>query len=123
MKAAQRWHIAAGSEYRVTGYDAEFADLSNPQGALVEELFFLVAETDRGDRRVYGTYASAELAEAAVPAAPPVVLWDEWYPVYGSEAYQASDEEASYAEWERANDGPLYGLRSTPTPGYTGRGW
>lgn len=122
-KATQRWAIGVGSDYQVTGYNPEFADMDNPQGALVDEVFFLLAETPRGDRKVWGRFDSAAQAEAAVELAPAVHLWDEWFPAYGSEAYMASDAEAELAEWERANDGPLYGLRATATPGYEGRGW
>jgi len=121
MKTTQRHTITAGSDFRVIGYDPEYADMSNPQGALVREVFYLLAEDARGARRAWGSFDTLEEAEAAVPFAPAVYTWNETYPAYGSEAYVASDEEANVREWERANDGPVYGLRATATPFYEGR--
>lgn len=115
-----RHTITIGSDFQVVRYDAEYADMSNPQGAVVDELFFLIAEDARGARKVWGSFYSLEEAEAAVPFAPAVYLWADTYPAYGSEAYVASDEEANVREWERANDGPVWGLRATATPGYQG---
>ncbi len=116
-----RWTLGVSSDLKVTHYDAEFADMDNPQGAMVAEVFHLCAVTERGDRRAWGSFPTYEAAQAAIPSAPSVVLWFEDSPVYGSEAYQLSGAEAEFAEYERANDGPIYGLRGTATPGY--RGW
>lgn len=112
-----RWTITIASDFQVTGYDAEFADMDNPQGALVDEVFHLSATNARGDRKEWGRFFTADAAEAAIPFAPPVFMWADGSPVYGSEAYQASDVEAEWAAYERNNDGPLYGLRATATMG------
>lgn len=121
MKTTQARHtITIGSDFQVVRYDAEYADMDNPQGAVVDEVFYLLAEDARGARKVWGQFDTLEAAEAAVEFAPAVYTWNDTHPAYGSEAYAASDAEADWAEYERANDGPLYGLRSTATPGYKG---
>lgn len=117
-----RYTLGIGSDLKVVGYDGEFADMDNPQGAIVREVFYLSATTERGDRKAWGSFDSYEEAEAAIPEAPMVELWAEDSPVYGSEAYQHSDAEAEWAHYEREYDGPVYGLRATMTPGgYRGR--
>jgi len=112
-----RHTITIASDFQVTGYNPEAADYTNPQGALVSEVFYLLATTQRGARKAYGSFDSFEAAEAAIPFAPMVCLWGDTYPEYGSIAYQESDAEAEWAAYERANDGPLYGLRATATMG------
>ena len=115
-----RYTISINSDLKVVGYDGEFADFDNPQGAIVREVFHLSATTARGDRKAFGAFDSFEAAEAAIPFAPMVEAWGEDYPVYGSEAYQDSDTEAEWAAWERDHDGPVYGLRATYQPSLEG---
>lgn len=118
-----RWTLGVVSEMRVAGYDPEYADMSNPQGAVVHEVFTLLAESAKGYRRAWGSFWTAAEAEARLPYAPPVDMWPKVAPAYGSEAYVAEGIEADVAEWERANDGPVYGLRATATLGYERRAW
>jgi hypothetical protein len=102
-----RWSIGIGSEFAVIGHNPEMADMSNPRGAIVREVFFAVAEDHKGYRRTWadGVYRSAEEAEAAFQfAAPPVSEWNEWHPAYGSQAYIESDEESNLAAWEKDVD-------------------
>jgi hypothetical protein len=93
------WNIGFPSDYVVVGYDGEYADMDNPEGAVYAERFRIVAEDAKGYRRTWGgLYESPEAAEAAyVLLAPPVDLWDEIQPCYGSEAY-ADDWEEHEAE-------------------------
>lgn len=117
---ATRYTIQVSSTFEVTGYNPEMADFDNPQGADVEEVFHLEAVNNYGERRTWGAFRTFAKADAAIALAPPVHSWEEGNPVYGSQAYQDSGEEQNVRAWERANDGPLYGLRSTATVGYQG---
>jgi hypothetical protein len=100
-KASQeRWGVRVSSDFLVLRYDPEYAQMDNPQGAVVGERFHLEATNEYGDRRVWGGFDTASDAEAALEFwAPPVFLWDESYPVYGSEAYVDYGEEEMQA-WE-----------------------
>src|SRR5262249_1593540 len=101
-----RWTIGVSSDFIVVRYDHEYADMDNPQGAVVRERFHLEAVTDFGDRRGTGSFRAPEEAEAAIAGAAPVTTWAESYPVYGSAAFVAYGEEemqaweARHAEWE-----------------------
>jgi len=103
MASKQRFDISIGSEYRVTGHNYENADLDNPTGAIISDIFFLVATDQDGNRFVFGNWRSLEEAESAIADAPPVVLWTRWHPEYGSEAYQRYGQFEELA-WERAID-------------------
>jgi len=95
------WHVEFPSDIVVVGHDGEYADMSNPTGALYGERFYIRAEDEAGHRRVWGgLYETAELAEAAyLMFAPPVEFWEETSPCYGSEAW-SSENEAELREWE-----------------------
>lgn len=94
------WTIDIGSENKVVGYDSESADLTHPNGEIVRERFFLVATNPRGDRKRTGSFLTPELAEAAIPYADQIVIWDDTHPEYGSPAYQDYGE-AEAIEFER----------------------
>ena len=94
------WIIDVASDLAVVGYNPEAADMSNPRGEEIGEIFYLQATNGRGDRREYGAYRSLEAAQAAIADAPAVLLWVEGRPEYGSLAYEeygAADDLA----WER----------------------
>lgn len=93
----------------VSGHDPEFADFSNPTGALIREAVGVMIETQEGYR--YGRILEVkENVEAVVefyqvalacgldPAQDPRLCVDY---AYGSEAYQ-HEGGAWEAEWERS---------------------
>jgi hypothetical protein len=94
-----RWTISVSSDFVVVGHDPEYAEMDNPQGAIVGERFHLEATNEYGDRRVAGSFVTPEEAEAAIAHAAPVAIWAESFPVYGSEAFVAYGEEELQA-WE-----------------------
>ena len=71
------WFIGVASDLAVVGYNPESADMDRPNGEIIREVFYLRATNDRGDAREYGSYRSPEAAEAAIPGAPMVFLWNE----------------------------------------------
>lgn len=83
--------------------------MSNPRGAVFAEVFFLLATDVDGNRLTYGSYDSQELALADFPATPPVVLWDETYPEYGSRAFVEYGNDDLIAWESRHLDMELYG--------------
>lgn len=87
--AKATWVIGVASDLAVVGYNPENADMDHPNGEIVGEVFYLRATNARGDAQEFGAYDSLEVAEAAVPFAPPVFLWSQGRPVYGSRAYAA----------------------------------
>lgn len=94
-----RHTITVRSDYQVVGYDGEFADMSNPQGAIIQEVFFLLATNVDGDRLVYGSFDSKDAALTAIPDAPPVSIWATTEPEYGSLAFQRYGE-SDLVAWE-----------------------
>jgi hypothetical protein len=97
------WFVGFPSDYVVVGTNPEMADMSNPRGEIIRERFSIVAEDAKGHRRAWGgLYDSPEAAEAAYSLeAPPVDLWDEIRPAYGSEAYAENWEEYEGDQIER----------------------
>jgi hypothetical protein len=106
------WSVGFPSDFVVVGHNPENADMSNPRGEIVRERWYILAEDAKGNRRVWGgLYDSPEAAEAAYSLeAPPIDLWDETQPCYGSEAYQDGDWEQDQIEREREEDlnGPYF---------------
>jgi hypothetical protein len=101
MKTQNKVTIEVASEFRVIRYDAEYADMDNPRGEIVGEVFFLVAEDARGARWAWGEgWRDAAAAEAAIATAPPVVLWSPCRPAYGSVAYIEDGGEEETVAWE-----------------------
>lgn len=87
------------SDEVVVGQNAEFADMSNPQGLLYGRKVFVEAVTASG-RRFIHQVAFDEAADAAKLAARveakgeiDPAFWAETYSVYGSPAWQAEDVE------------------------------
>ena len=98
--------IGIGSDLRVVGYNPENADMDNPRGAIIREVFHIQATNEYGERRVWGSFDSADLAEKSyLHIAPPIAMWSISNPVYGSSAYEeygAANDMA--AEREMAQD-------------------
>ncbi len=109
--------FTAHSDIVVIGYDGEFADMSNPTGALHGTCAMVLAVFEDGQRRclVVGTNRwSEQVMPKAVKMASalnnrlanfnklPVNFdrWEAYHPVYGSAAYSGADE----AAWEREID-------------------
>lgn len=84
----ETWIIEVVSDLAVIGYNPESADLDHPRGERIGEVFYLRATNARGDAREYGSYESCDAAENAIALVPPVVLWADGRPVYGSRAYE-----------------------------------
>lgn len=102
---ASAWSVGFASDFVVVGHDGEYADMSNPTGAIIRERFYIIAEDAKGNRRTWGgLYESQDAAEAAYALlAPAVALWEETRPCYGSEAW-TSEVEAAEAEAEQADE-------------------
>jgi hypothetical protein len=95
MNGRTVWTVSIGSDLAVVGHNPEAADMSNPRGEIVRERFFMRAYNDYGSAYRWGWFETPEELEAAYLAfAPPIALWDQTYPVYGSPAYE------DYGEWE-----------------------
>ena len=105
-KAKQTYRVGVASELVVVGYNPENADMDYPNGEIVRERFYLVAEDGNGNRWRYGRYTKFSEAETAYQLfSPPVPLWEPTYPSYGSRAYEAYGEaEAIEAERRQARD-------------------
>lgn len=91
-QSKNRWTIGVDSYFRVVGYNHENADMDRPNGEIIREVFVLQAINERGDRRLTGWFDSPESAEEAIESAPPVTLWHDSQPVYGSIAWQEYGE-------------------------------
>ena len=92
MRTKTRYELSLRSDLAVVGFDHENADMDRPNGEVIRERFYLIATTARGDRRAWGWFAELAEAEAAFETAPPVELWNETDPAYGSRAWQAYGE-------------------------------
>lgn len=105
-KANTLFTIGVGSDLRVVGYNPENADMDNPRGETIREVFHVEATNEYGERRVWGSFSSEEVAvQAYLHIAPPVATWTISNPVYGSYAYEeygAAQDMA--AEREMARD-------------------
>jgi hypothetical protein len=103
--------IGFPSDYAVVGYNPENADMDRPRGEIIREVFSIVAEDDKGRRRAWfgGRFLTLEAAETAyLLFAPPVGLWDEIRPAYGSEAYARNWREYEADEIAREKDDEIF---------------
>lgn len=107
------------SDLVIVGYDAEFADVTNPRGALYGQALYVVAESPDGrrwahDHRFIASRGNAlsELARAerlceriaaSYNGGAPLdgAYWVEIDPAYGSDAYVSQGVEAERAQQER----------------------
>ena len=101
--------IGVASDFRVVGYNNENADMDNPRGAIVREIFYLRATDARGNRRAWGAWETEAGAEAAIESAPPVFLWAPAPPEYGSPAWEAYGEAEEIAAERRAEENEEWG--------------
>lgn len=103
--ATERWSVFFCSDFVVVGHNSENADMSNPNGDIIRERYYIVAEDALGHRRTWGGYyETLEAAEAAYSLlAPPVEFWEDARPCYGSEAW-TPEVDAAEAEAERADE-------------------
>jgi len=97
--------ITATTEMIVIGRNAEWADMSNPNGERYGEATYLLAEASDGARwlgPVIGLNASVAEIEAKIAVAEfaylrhgldPRAEWSPWFPMYGSAAYMSSGQE------------------------------
>lgn len=95
--------FSIASEIAVVDYNPEYADLDHPNGE-IEGLVFFVVATDRDGNRLRSDILPEDVATRRAAALnelagrPMQLLWEEWYPVYGSAAYVPADELA----WEKS---------------------
>jgi len=105
------WVITVQSDLEVVGFNSENADFDRPRGEIIGTVYFLQAENERGDRRTFGlSWSSPDVAEAAIPDAPPVFLWYRDRPCYGSEAWQRYGEREQMAAERRLNEAEGWGI-------------
>lgn len=108
-----RYTISVEVEFAVIRSDPEYAEMGNPNGDIIGDVFYLCAETADGARWVYGHYETAEAAmEGYLFTAPPVSEWLDSFPRYGSEAYQSGGARSEYwdeDEIEAGRQGKCWG--------------
>jgi hypothetical protein len=114
--------FSIASEPVVVGSNPEMADMDNPRGYVFGESVCIVAENDKGYRKVFHfgtarwagnvTAAAEKQVEAMNARAKYLHLlpvgfaqWPECRPCYGSDAYCAEGIEEQDAEIERAEAG------------------
>ena len=97
------------SDLTVTGHNSEMADMSNPKGEIIEELYYVAVTNEYGDRYAHFYHTTKkqniERLLARIETAGKINLqhWTRIYPIYGSHAYSdygAAEEIA----WERTHD-------------------
>jgi len=89
----------------VVGYDSEFADMGNPQGAIYQTHIYVEASTASGRRFIHkrcfdiGNESHAQLLVDRVLSKGQINLtyWGETYEIYGSPAWQEADDARQYA--------------------------
>jgi len=111
-----KYEIGITSEMRVVGQDSEFADIDNPNGDIIREVYFVTATTTEG--RIYQHFYWSQEREAinllANKIKATIMHNPEWKPiegrwthvqnVYGSPAYVEDGSEAKLSAWERAQE-------------------
>jgi hypothetical protein len=87
----------AVSDYEIVGFDSEFSDLGNPEGAIWKNVHFVNAVTKNGSRyshvNRFGNFEDAQKFALRVQRHGVIDLnhWNQSYSVYGSPAWE--DEE------------------------------
>src|SRR4051812_18355445 len=56
------WSVGFPSDFVVVGHNYENADMSNPNGEIIQERFSIVAEDAKGNRRTWGGRYETEAA-------------------------------------------------------------
>ncbi len=116
-----KYEIGIARELRVVGQDSEYADIDNPNGDIIREVYFVTATTPEG--RIYHHFFESQGLEVVdriatrikthlmnTPNWEPIPgRWSHARNVYGSAAYVADGSEAQLAAYERAQeDGCLH---------------
>ena len=99
-------------EIIITGQDSEFADMSNPQGLLYGDGYFIVAEYPDGSRKAHdhifvNDEEAAEKLLAKIQATKWIAVnkhWRDIDPCYGSAAYVNSGQDEINLQRERLED-------------------
>jgi len=95
------WIASIASELRVVGYNPECADIVNPRGEIVSEVFFILLTNAIGERLIGPDVSGPEskLVDAIQRGLDRNTLdprksaaYRSFYPVYGSPAYEAEDQ-------------------------------
>lgn len=96
------------SDAVIVDQNPEFADMSNPQGYIMGEAVYVVAENDKGFRwaheiRWIDDLENARKLLSRVVAAGKIDMkyWHEIDPSYGSEAYIVTGQERKLLHQER----------------------
>lgn len=106
-----KWLLAPLSNFEVVGYDSEWADISNPKGAIICEVIYLTAANEIGERWCYRLgRIPMDKIEREVSRMMDLIChygvdpkhdWTPMDPVYGSEAYELGGYEARNLYLER----------------------
>lgn len=90
-------NATAGSDYEIVGFDSEFSDLGNPEGAIWKNVIFVTAETKHGARYShvsrFDNLKDAEKLALRVQRHGVIDLahWNQSFSVYGSAAWEAEE--------------------------------
>ncbi len=99
---AKGFQFFARSDLAVVGYNSENADMSNPRGEIIGEIWYIVAEAPNGRRWRHNRSSEyrvamerhAELMADFSKGFLNALNWIEIDPCYGSEAYESQGIEA-----------------------------
>lgn len=99
---AKMLKFGIASDLAVIGHNPEAADMDHPNGEIIGERFYMIAEDADGYRWSWGWADSKERLELEFEfLAPPVSEWNESRPCYGSKAWEATDQDGQDAFAER----------------------
>jgi len=101
------WNLDIASELRVVGNDPEMADMSNPRGEIIREVWFVTATSDDGrafahvwdsedEGEVGGWLDSIRESVSRATGWNPEGrdAWRHWRNLYGSAAHEAAGDDA-----------------------------
>ena len=101
------WNLDITSELRVVGNDPEMADMGNPSGEIIREVWFVTATSDDGRvfAHVWGSESEdgargwlGSIRESVSRAAgwnpEGREAWRHWRNLYGSAAHEAAGDDA-----------------------------
>lgn len=108
----KRYTIYTQEELVEVSRNPENADMTHPYGERHDWRYYVIAEVPHGDRwRWSGGHLTPEEALAHYRvAAPPVELWQEHRPAYGSEAYLEYGQEDDLIQEARELEDERWGL-------------
>jgi hypothetical protein len=98
---AQALSFCTRSDLRVVGRNPEMADMDNPRGDIIREVFYVLAENMQGRRwaHTFGSEDRARVERLVVRIRRAwrdgfplnLELWNEVDPAYGSPAYEQAE--------------------------------